>query len=77
MVWLLSPVSCAKATTCYPSLKTTKTCCLIKSASLISNMSMNHYPVPVSAADTISSVGPRVGPWRHPPGGYSEIFILT
>ena len=30
-------------------------------------MSVNHYPVPLSAADTISSAGPRVGPRRHPP----------
>ena len=29
-------------------------------------MSVNHYPVPLSAADTISSAGPRVGPERHP-----------
>ena len=38
-----------------------------KSASLISNMSVNHYPVPLSAADVISSAGPRVGPGRDPP----------
>ena len=30
-------------------------------------MSVNHYPVPLSAADTISIAGPRVGPRRHPP----------
>ena len=29
-------------------------------------MSVNHYPVPLSAADTISSAGPRMGPGRHP-----------
>ena len=29
-------------------------------------MPVNHYPVPLSAADTISSAGPRVGP-RSPP----------
>ena len=29
-------------------------------------MSVNHYPVSLSAADTISSAGPSVGP-RSPP----------
>ena len=30
-------------------------------------MSVNHYPVPLSAADTISSAGPRVGSKSPPP----------
>ena len=53
---------CQKATACYPSLKTTSTCGLIVGIFDLKHMSVNHYPVPLSAADTISRVGPS-----HPP----------
>ena len=58
MFCVLSPLSCAKATACYPSLKTTTARGLIVGFFDLKHMSMNHYPVPLSAADTISSAGP-------------------
>ena len=61
MFCVLSPLSCSRTTACYPSLETTTT------RGLISIMSVNHYPVPLSAADTIRSAGPRVGPRSPPP----------
>ena len=66
-VCVLSPLSCAKATACYPSLKKTTTRGLIVGFFDLKHVSVNHYPVLLSAADTISSAGPRVGPGRHPP----------
>ena len=56
MFCVLSPLSPAKAS-CYPSLKTT-TRGLIVGFFDLKHMSVNHYPVPLSAADTISSAGP-------------------
>ena len=65
MFGVLSPLSCVKPTECYPSLKTTITRGLI-----VGFFDLKHVreplPVPLSAADTISSAGPRVGPGRHP-----------
>ena len=58
MFCVLSPLSCTKATACYPSLKTTTARGLIVGFFDLKHMSMNHYPVPLSAADTISSAGP-------------------
>ena len=58
----LSPLSCAKANACYPSLKTSTACGLIVGFFDLKHMSMNHYPVPLSAADTISSAGPSPPP---------------
>ena len=58
----LNPLSCAKATACYPSLKTTTARGLIVGFFDLKHMSMNHYPVPLSAADTISSAGPSPPP---------------
>ena len=58
----LSPLSCAKAAACYPSLKTTTTRGLIVGIFDLKHMSVNHYPVPLPAADTISSVGPSPPP---------------
>ena len=54
MFCVLSPLSCAKTTT---------TCGLI-----VGFFDLKHVrnPVPLSAADTISSAGPRVGPGTHP-----------
>ena len=62
MFCVLSPLSCAKATACYPSLKTTTARGLIVGFFDLKHMSMNHYPVPLSAADTISSAGPSPPP---------------
>ena len=65
-------VLCAKSdfvrlgTACYLSLKTTTTRGLIVGFFDV-NMSVNHYPIPLSAADTISSAGTRVGPGSPPP----------
>ena len=64
MFCVLSPLSCAKATACYPSLKTTTARGLIVGVFDLKHMSMNHYPVPLSAADTISSAGPSPPPQR-------------
>ena len=58
MFCVLSPLSYAKATACYPSLKTTTARGLIVGFFDLKHMSMNHYPVPLSAADTISSAPP-------------------
>ena len=57
MFCVLSPLSCAKPTACYPSLKTTTARGLIVGFFDLKHMSMNHYPVPLSAADTICSAG--------------------
>ena len=38
---------------------------------------VHHYPVPLSAADIISSVGPRVGPGRHPQRGCEKLIQQT
>ena len=62
MFCVLSPLSCAKASACYPSLKTTTARGLIVGFFDLKHMSMNHYPVPLSAADTISSAGPSTPP---------------
>ena len=62
MFCVLSPLSCAKATACYPSLKTTTARGLIVGFFDLKHMSMNHCPVPLSAADTISSAGPSPPP---------------
>ena len=51
-----------KATACYPSLKTTTTRGVIVGFFDLKHMSVNHYPVPLSAADTISSAGPSLPP---------------
>ena len=59
MFCVLSPLSCAKATACYPSLKTTTARGLIVGFFDLKHMSMNHYPVPLSAADAISSAGQK------------------
>ena len=66
-VCVLSPLSCAKATACYPSLKTTTARGLIVGFFDLKHMSMNHYPVPLTAADTISSAGPSPPPPPPPP----------
>ena len=66
-VCVLSPLSCAKPTACYPSLKTTTARGLIVGFFDLKHMSMNHYPVPLSAADTISSAGPSPTPPPPPP----------
>ena len=50
MFCVLSPVSCAKPTACYPSLKTTTARGLIVGFFDLKHMSMNHYPAPFSAA---------------------------
>ena len=68
MFCVLSPLSGAKATACYPSLKTTTARGLIVGFFDLKHMSMNHYPVPLSAADTISSAGPSP-PTPPPPRG--------
>ena len=65
MFCVLSPLSCAEATACYPSLKTTTARGLIVGFFDLKHMSMNHYPVPLSAADTISSAGPSPPPPHH------------
>ena len=62
MFCVLSPLSCAKATACYPSLKTTTARGLIVGFFDLKHMSMNHLPVPLSADDTISSAGPPPPP---------------
>ena len=62
MFCVLSPFSFAKATACYPSLKTTTTRGVIVGFFDLKHMSMNHYPVHLSAADTISSAGPSPPP---------------
>ena len=65
MFCVLSPLSCAKANAaCYPSLKTTTARGLIVGFFDLKYMSMNHYPVPLSAADTISSAGLSPPPQR-------------
>ena len=66
MFCVLSPLSRAKAS-CYPSLKTTTTRGLIVGFFDLKHMSVNHYPVPLSAADTISSAGPPPPPPPPPP----------
>ena len=65
MFCVLSPLSCAEATACYPSLKITTARGLIVGFFDLKHMSMNHYPVPLSAADTISSAGPSPPPHTH------------
>ena len=67
MFCVLSPLSCAKPTAWYPSLKTTTARGLIVGFYDLKHMSMNHYPVPLSAADTISSAGPSPPPPPPPP----------
>ena len=62
MFCVLSPLSCAEATACYSSLKTTTARGLIVGFFDLKHMSLNHYPVPLSAADTISSAGPSPPP---------------
>ena len=75
MFCVLSPLSCTKwLTACYPILKTTTPRGLIVGFFMISNMSVNHYPVPLSAADTISSAGPKVGPRSPPPRGCDKLI---
>ena len=69
MFCVLSPLSCAKASACYPSLKTTTARGLIVGFFDLKHMSMNHYPVPLSAADTISSAGPSPPPPPPPQRG--------
>ena len=69
----------AKATACYPSLKTTTTRGLIVGIFDLKHMSVNHYPVLLSAADILLAVldpapppqdffsgqfGPRSGPTK-------------
>ena len=56
MFCVLSPLSCAKATTCYPSLKTTTTRDLIVGFFDLKHISVNHYPVLLSAADILLAV---------------------
>ena len=65
MFCVLSPLSCAKATACYPSRKTTTARGLIVGFFDLKHMSMNHYPVTLSAADTISSAGPSSPPSKE------------
>ena len=67
MFCVLSPLSCAKAAACYLSLKTTTARGLIVGFFDLKHMSMNNYPVPLSAADTISSAGPSPPPPPPPP----------
>ena len=74
MFCVLSPLSCAKATACYPSLKTTTARGLIVGFFDLKHMSMNHYPVPLSAADTISSAGPSPPP-PPPKGAVTNQFL--
>ena len=65
MFCVLSPLSCVKATACYPSLKTTTTRALIVGFFDLKHMSVNHYLVLLSAADiryTTSSAGPSPPP---------------
>ena len=62
MFCVLSPLSCAKATACYLSLKTTTARGLIVGFFDLKHMPMNHHPVPLSAADNISSAGPSPPP---------------
>ena len=61
MFCVLSPLSCAKAPRAIKVLKQQ----IVGFFDV--NMSVNHYPVPLSAADTISSAGIRVGPGSPPP----------
>ena len=72
MFCVLSPLSCAKATACYPSLKTTTARGLIVGFFDLKHMSMNHYPGPLSAADTISSAGPS----PPPPSGPTKCLMF-
>ena len=67
MFCVLSPLSCARATACYPSLKTTTARGLIVGFFDLKHVREPLPSVPLSAADTISSAGPRVGPRRQPP----------
>ena len=60
MFCVLSPLSCAKATACYPSLKTTTTRGLKVGFFVLSHMSLNHYPVLLSVADILSSSPAKV-----------------
>ena len=71
MFCVLSPLSCAKATACYPSLKTTTARGLIVGFFDLKHMSMNHLPVPLSADDTISSAGPP----PHPKEAVTNQFL--
>ena len=52
----LSPLSCAKATACYLSLKTTTTHGLLVGFFDLKHMSVNHYPVLLSVADILLAV---------------------
>ena len=75
MFYVLSPLSCAKATACYPSLKTTTTCGLIVGFFDLKHMSMNHYPVLLSAADILLAVlDPAPSPPPLPRGCDKLIF---
>ena len=56
MFCVLSPLSCAQTTACYPSLKTTTTRGLIVGFFDLKHMSVNHYPVLLSAADILLAV---------------------
>ena len=62
MFGVLSPLSCEKATACYPSLKTTTTRGLIVGFFDLKHMSVNQYPVPLSAADILLAVPDPVPP---------------
>ena len=60
MFCVLSLLSCAKATACYLSLKTTTTCGLIVGFFDLEHMSVNHYPVLLSVANILSSSPAKV-----------------
>ena len=62
MLCVLSPLSRAKAPACYPSLKTTTTRGLIVGFFDLKHMSVNHYPVLLSAADILLAVPPPPPP---------------
>ena len=77
MFCVLSPLSCARTTACYPSLKTTTTRGLIVGFFDLKHMSVNHYPVLLSAADILLAVldpAPPPHPHTHPRGCDKLIF---
>ena len=76
MFCVLSPLSCAQTIACYPSLKTTTTRGLIVGFFDLKHMSVNHYPVLLSAADILLAVLDPAPPppHTHPRGCDKLIF---
>ena len=73
-----SPLSCAKATSCYPSLKTTTTRGLIVGFFDLKHMSVNHYPALLSAADILLEVlDPHTPPPPPPPQRGCDKLIFS